>query len=121
MATNQEIGRRMEARRNERGLTLEQVAAQVGVAKSTIQRYERGQIGRLKRPVVESIAEALGVTAAYLLGETEDKAAPAEAELKAALWGGDRDLSPEDIDELWADVREYAAFKAQQHKARKRE
>lgn len=43
-------------------------------------------------------------------------AAATDSNIKAALWGGDKDLSQEDIDALWDDVRAYAEFKTQQRK-----
>ena len=37
---NEEIGNRIKYARNLRGVTLDDIAKKVGVAKSTIQRYE---------------------------------------------------------------------------------
>ena len=42
----QEIGRRIETRMKELGLTLADVASKVGVAPSTILRYEKGKFGK---------------------------------------------------------------------------
>ena len=53
---NKEIGLRIESRRKELGLTLDDIAQDVGVAKSTIQRYEKGTIDKLKLPVIDAIA-----------------------------------------------------------------
>ena len=38
----------------------------------------------------------------------------------AAFWGGDKDLSPEDMDAMWQDVENFAAFVAQKKKEEKR-
>ena len=65
---NFEIGRRIESRRKELGLTLDDIASAIGVAGSTIQRYERGRIDKLKLPVLEAIARELRVNAGWLLG-----------------------------------------------------
>lgn len=72
MLSNQEIGARMQQRRQSLGLSMEDVGSKVGVASSTIQRYESGQIKKLKLPVIESIAAALGVSPAWIIGTTED-------------------------------------------------
>lgn len=69
--TNLEIGQRMEARRTALGLTLDDVALRVGVAKSTIQRYEKGKIEKLKQPVIEAIAAVLDIDPAWLCGRAE--------------------------------------------------
>lgn len=63
-----EIGGRIKQRRTELNLTQGAVAAEVGVAVSTIQRYEAGTIERIKRPVIEAIARSLHVNPDWLLG-----------------------------------------------------
>lgn len=45
------------------------------VNKTTIQRYENGSIDNTKKLIVEGLADALHVSAAWLRGETEDMGA----------------------------------------------
>ena len=66
------IGVRMEQRRKQLGYTLADIAEQVSVAFSTIQRYEKGKIENIKLPVLESIARVLQVDVAWLLGKTDE-------------------------------------------------
>lgn len=73
MFTNEQIGRRLESRRLELNLTMQEVASRVGVARSTVQRYEKGKISKIKLPVIESFAAALSVNPSWLIGKTEDK------------------------------------------------
>lgn len=70
--TNAEIGIRIADRRIQLGFTMDDVAQRIGVAKSTIQRYEKGQINKIKLPVIESIATVLSVSPDWLIGNTED-------------------------------------------------
>lgn len=70
--TNIEIGNRIAERRTQLGLTMDDVAQKIGVAKSTIQRYEKGQIQKIKLPVIESIASALSVNPDWLIGNTDN-------------------------------------------------
>lgn len=63
---NKKIGLRIEQRRKARGLTLEAIAEEIGVAKSTIQRYEKGTIEKIKLPVIEAIARVLNVNPAWI-------------------------------------------------------
>lgn len=75
MAVNENyplMGLRIEQRRKELDLTLQEVAAEVGVAASTIQRYEKGRFGKIKLPVIEAIAAALRVNPEWLTGDTDD-------------------------------------------------
>ena len=71
--TNIEIGYRIANRRKEIGMTMDDLATKVGVAKSTIQRYEAGKIEKIKLPVIESIANALGVNPSWIIGKSEEK------------------------------------------------
>lgn len=97
MLNPKEIGYRIKQRREELGLTLEDIALYVKVARSTIQRYEAGSITRPKLPVLYSISQALQVSPDWLLGITDDPAptAPVRAEKTAALAGDG--LSPLDV------------------------
>ena len=69
---NKAIGLRIEQRRKQLSLTLEFVANEVGVAKSTIMRYERGTIEKIKLPVIEAIARVLDVNPSWLCCKTDD-------------------------------------------------
>lgn len=69
--TNIEIGKRIKYARDMRKVTLDDIAKKVGVAKSTVQRYENGKIESIKLPVVESIANALNVNPAWIVGKSD--------------------------------------------------
>lgn len=69
--TNIEIGDRIKYARDLRKSTLEDIAKKVGVTKSTVQRYENGKINSIKIPVVESIAVALNVNPAWIIGKSD--------------------------------------------------
>ena len=67
------LGERLKYARNElRNMSLQDIADAVGVARSTVQRYENGKIQNIKLPVVESFARALGVNPAWLIGKSDD-------------------------------------------------
>ena len=64
--------------RAKHGLTLEQVAQQVGVGRSTVRKWETGMIANMRRDKIEKLATALHVTPGYLMGwEDEDPLLPA--------------------------------------------
>lgn len=67
------IGTRIKECRKELGMTLDDVAQRVGVAKSTIQRYEAGVITTPKLPVLVAIANAFRVNEAWIKGISEKK------------------------------------------------
>ena len=49
--TNIDIGKRIESVREEQHYSLDEVASRIGVAASTVQRYEKGKIATIKLPV----------------------------------------------------------------------
>ena len=78
------MAKRIKALRQEKGLTLEQVADVVGVGKSTVRKWETGMIANMKRDKIADLAKALGTTPAYLMGWNEDeekKDSPSEPQL----------------------------------------
>lgn len=97
MFSNIEIGTRISSARNMKCLTLEDVASKVGVAKTTIMRYEKGTISKIKLPVIESIAHALDVDPNWLIGNTD---VPFTSSSTSA-----QDLKP-DEERLLADYRD---------------
>ena len=79
------MAQRIKALRQERGLTLEQVAEVVGVGKSTVRKWETGMIANMRRDKIADLAKALGTTPAYLMGwkeeNVEKKSYPREPQL----------------------------------------
>ena len=78
-------------------MTLEDIAQAIGVARSTVQRYEADAITKPKLPVVQGIAKVLGVNANWLLGKTDDST-PTDIgfdDFTYALYGEAKDLTEE--------------------------
>lgn len=74
-----DIGERIKLLRKARGLTLEQVGDAVGVGKSTVRKWEVGDIANMRRDKIASLARVLGVTPEYLMGwnDSADSSLPA--------------------------------------------
>lgn len=70
-----------------RGLTLEQVANEVGVGKSTVRKWETGMIANMRNDKIKALAKALGTTPEYLMGweDAEKEPTPADQELNEML------------------------------------
>ena len=79
-----QIGARAKQRRLELNLSMQYVADQLGVNKSTVQRYESGAIDNTKKMVLEGLSRVLDVTPEWLQGETDilDPAVTDSLELK---------------------------------------
>jgi transcriptional regulator with XRE-family HTH domain len=61
----------LKIRRKELGLTLAQIAEQIGVTEATVQRWESGNIKSLRHERITKLAEILGVSPAVLMGWEE--------------------------------------------------
>ncbi len=118
--------------RKRNNLTQRQLADTLGVSESRIGMYERCQ----REPdfeMLEAIADYFNVDMDYLTGRSDverqysfDPATGAatrpvsDEDIKAAFWGGERDLSQEEIDALWAETKDYIAFRTAQRKKKKK-
>ena len=62
------IGQRMKERRKELKMSADELAKRLGKDRSTIYRYEKGDIENLPLDILEPIAKALETTPQYLMG-----------------------------------------------------
>ena len=65
------IGKRINQRRKELKMSADELAKKLGKDRSTVYRYEKGDIENLPLDILEPIAEALETTPAYLMGWEE--------------------------------------------------
>lgn len=65
------IGRRITGLREQRDMTLEELAAKVGVNATTLGRMEKGQTQKVGSDVLTALAREFQVSADYLLGLTD--------------------------------------------------
>lgn len=68
-----EMSKKIKELRLSQGMTLEQVANEVGVGKSTVRKWETGMIANMRRDKIASLAKALHTTPAYLMGWEESQ------------------------------------------------
>lgn len=67
------IGDRIKARRKQLKMSADELAARIGKDRSTIFRYEKGDIENLPLDILEPIANALNTTPQYLMGWEEEQ------------------------------------------------
>ena len=65
------VGERIKNRREEIGMTVDELAEKLGKNRATIYRYERGDIEKLPIEILEPISRALGVSPGCLMGWEE--------------------------------------------------
>ncbi|MDD3336758.1 MAG: LexA family transcriptional regulator [Eubacteriales bacterium] len=66
-----ELNEKIKMLRAKRGLTLEELGNRVGVGKSTVRKWENGDIANMRRDKIAKLASALDTTPAYLMGWEE--------------------------------------------------
>ena len=62
------VGKRIQERREAIGLSVDEMAEALGKDRSTIYRYERGDIEKLPTSVLEPLSKILNTTPSYLMG-----------------------------------------------------
>ncbi len=73
------VGQRIKQRRKELGISADKLGEALGKDRSTIFRYEKGDIEKLPLDILEPIAKVLQTTPRYLMGWEEDnQAKPAQ-------------------------------------------
>ena len=131
------IGERIKQVRKEAGMTQQQLAQRLGIPYQSIGQWERG-IRKPKIETLQAIADAIGVSLDYLLGNVTDpffvldnerikadinsyennpepsqpaKSEVSEEDIKFALFGGDGEIT----DEMYDEVKEFVKFVKMKH------
>lgn len=63
-----DIGAKLKQRRIEEKISAEELANKLGVSKSTIYRYEKGEIAKVPTETLEKISKILNTSPAYFMG-----------------------------------------------------
>lgn len=85
-----ETGKRIKEKREEHGMSMEQLGKIIGVNRSTIKRYEDGETKNIKLAVLEKIASVLSTTIEYLYDGTLPKSGNRDSEKNTDFEGGPR-------------------------------
>ncbi|GAB3769482.1 transcriptional regulator with XRE-family HTH domain [Nocardioides ginsengisegetis] len=109
-----DIGRRINTLRNDKDLSLGELASQAGVSKSYLSTVEKGSGSRPGAAVLHKIADALGITLADLVGR-EINAEPHTIPDELREFAIEKKLHQRDIDMLAG-----IAFRGQAPKTKER-
>lgn len=114
-----DLGEKIKSLRKQRGLRLQDVADVVGVGKSTVRKWENGEIKNMGRDKIALVAKALNVSPGFLMGweatEENDSSPDVVAENFEAriITKGINAMSPEDRQRALAMMR--LAFASNAH------
>lgn len=139
---------RIERLCKERGINMTQMCQEADIPRGNLTDLKMGRTAALSTKNLGKISSYFTVSMDYLLGNVSEpfltknekgildidigllvgtKKAPTlegkreskKEELMAAFWGGEKDLSPEDLEAMWADVENFAAFVAEKKRREK--
>lgn len=68
-----EMSDKIKALRKANDMTLEELGNIVGVGKSTVRKWENGDIRNMRRDKIAKLAKALSVSPSYLMGWEDEK------------------------------------------------
>ena len=66
------VGEKIHALRIQHGMTMEDLAAQLGVQRSAVNKYEKGIVVNLKRSTIVSLCRVFSVPSSYFLDDDQD-------------------------------------------------
>jgi len=99
------------------GINVTEMCRATGVSRGNLTDLKMGRQTGLSAKNADKIASYFGVSVGYLLGTEKSPAENKDItanDFQAAFWGGDENLTPEEKELLWRDVRDYAKFKMDQ-------
>ena len=118
---------RLKSCRLKANRTLEQIGTLVGVHKTTVMRWEKGETERIGLPIIQTLASYYGVNPAWLMGAdvsmyaTESDTSKVsispvtDNDIKFALFGGEEEIT----DEMYDEVKNFAEYVKQKYKNKK--
>lgn len=120
-------GEKIRLLRKQAGLTQTELGERLGVRTNAVSKWECGRVEDIPMSKIKAMAVLFSVPISYLIDADNDAEVssrnetmvPSKSTLQAAFWGGDKDLSQEDMDAMWSDVERFAAFLAEQKKREK--
>lgn len=113
------LGDQMRRYRKQCGYSQKDLASQLFVTQQAVGKWERGEATPNPEAIIK-MAKIFGVSTDALLGEnTSPVSSPTahdDGSLMAAFFEGGEDLSQEEMDELWADAKDYIQYKLAQRR-----
>ena len=103
---------KIHQRRKELQLTLEEVGKYVGVSKSTVRKWETGDIENMRQDKVVKLAEILKVSPAFIMGwdEKEEPPMPELSEEDSSKLEALLEIVDILTDDEWNRLMEYAVL-----------
>jgi transcriptional regulator with XRE-family HTH domain len=89
------LGEKIHSLRMQHNMTMEDLAREIGVQRSAVNKYEKGLVVNLKRSTILSLCKVFNVPPSYFLDDDDLPLTPEECQL-VMLYRGADDRAKED-------------------------
>lgn len=92
------VGEKIHYLRTQNGMTMDDLAKQIGVQRSAINKYEKGIVVNLKRSTIASLCRVFNVPSSYFLDDDDPDLSSDEVRLVSLFRGAEpsaRDIALE--------------------------
>lgn len=96
------VGERIKLRRQELGMSVDDLALKLGKNRATVYRYESDEIENLPINVIEPLSQILNVSPAYLMGWKNEKRESRSVPLVGTIAAGTPILAEQNIEDYFS-------------------
>lgn len=96
------VGERIKLRRQELGMSVDDLALKLGKNRATVYRYESDEIENLPINVIEPLSQILNVSPAYLMGWKNEKRESRSIPLVGTIAAGTPILAEQNIEDYFS-------------------
>lgn len=83
------LGEKIRALRTQHGMTMEDLARELGVQRSAVNKYEKGIVINLKRTTIRDLCRVFDVPSSYFLEDDDPDLSPEELQLVSLYRGAE--------------------------------
>ena len=104
------VGQKIKEARKAKGMTQTELGEKIGVQKSAVSKWERGETQNIKRSVLKKLSHYLDIPPVELIEETKNRTDEAKPVQQAEPPQGYRIVSEDELDEIWEKIVEMSVI-----------
>ena len=100
------VGQKIKEARKAKGMTQTELGEKIGVQKSAVSKWERGETQNIKRSVLKKLSQYLDIPPVELIEETTNRTDEEKPVQQPEPPQGHRIVSEDELDEIWGKINE---------------
>ena len=104
------VGQKIKEARKAKGMTQTELGEKVGVQKSAVSKWERGETQNIKRSVLKKLSHYLDIPPVELIEETTNRTDDEPIIQKEEPPKGYRIVSEDELDDIWEKIVEMSVI-----------